>query len=67
MFEYVKFMGIVEFLDPPCSVPNRQCAGYVEPHYFPGADRHPPSRQVSERNIKMDRSFEPGGYESRLF
>ncbi len=67
MFEYIKFMGIVEFLDPPTSNVNRQCAGYVEPHYFPKADRHPTSRQTSERALKLDRSFEPTGDDNRLF
>lgn len=67
MYEFVKFMGIVEFLDPPYPVPNRQCAKYVEPHFFTRPDTRLPNRSVSERVIKVDRSFDARKYEPSLF
>ena len=67
MYEFVKYMGIVEFLDPHYPVSNRQCETYVEPHYFTRPDRSMPNRSVSERALKVDKSFEPRIYEPSLY
>ena len=66
MFESVKFMGIVEFLDPHFPIAHRQCAGYVEQHYFTKQDKQRPNRSVSDHAMKVDRAFDPRMYEEDL-
>jgi hypothetical protein len=53
-FEYVRFVRIVDCLDPP-TIPKRFCEVTAHPYYFAKKDNCKPQRQRSTRLIKAER------------
>lgn len=58
-FENLKFVSIVQFLDPQYPLPARELPVYKEPYFFGGQDKRYPNRGVSNRALKLDRTFKP--------
>ena len=53
-FEYVRFVRIVECLDPP-TIPKRFCEVTAHPYYFGKADKYLPQRERATRTVKAER------------
>ena len=55
-FEFVKFIRIVECLDPVSPHSLKHTTAPITPHFFPKSDHTPPPRQKNNRNIRVSRS-----------
>lgn len=56
-FQFVKFIGIVECLDPISPHSLKHTTIPVAPHFFPKSDRTPPPRIQNNRTIRVTRSL----------
>ncbi|KAJ1430678.1 hypothetical protein B484DRAFT_430501 [Ochromonadaceae sp. CCMP2298] len=57
--EFVRYLSIVEYLDPPHPTTSRNLVGYVQPHNFPLPDNQPPNRNRTGKFVKKFRMFHP--------
>jgi hypothetical protein len=55
--ENVRFLKIVEFLDAPHPRVTRLVNRNVMPHMFPGPDKTAPTRETTDREVKIYRMF----------
>ena len=53
--EFVRFMTVVEYLDPPCPLVTRLVKRNTLP--FPGPDKTKPNRERTDREVKILRMF----------
>jgi len=58
VYEYVKFLGIIRFLDAPASISAKQCDHPVAPHMYPRADKPLKQRKSVDKRIKIDLGFD---------
>jgi len=58
VYEYVKFLGIVNFLDAPATISKKQAERPVHPYMYPMADKPLPLRRAVDRRIKVDKAFD---------
>jgi hypothetical protein len=60
IYEFVKFVHMIQFLDPPESVAKRLCDRYVEPFFHNRVDKtYIPNRERTDRKVKIERIYEP--------
>lgn len=55
--EFVRFMGVVEYLDAPSSTVTRLVSRNNFPYNFPGPDRTKPQRESVDKEIKILHMF----------
>jgi len=58
VFEYAKYLGIVQFLDSPATISKKQCEHPTGPNAYPLADKPLPLRRKIDRRIMVDKSFD---------
>jgi len=55
--EFVRFMGVVEYLDAPSSIVSRLVCRNQFPYNFPGPDRPKPQREAVDKEVKIFHMF----------
>ena len=58
VYEYVKFLGIIRFLDAPATISAKQCDHPVAPHMYPRSDKPVRTRNPVDKRIKIDLAFD---------
>ena len=58
VYEYVKFLGIVNFLDAPSTISKKHAERPIHPNMYPMADKPLPLRRPVDRRIKVDKAFD---------
>lgn len=56
-YEFAKFVGIVECLDPISPHSKKQSVAPVPPHFFPKRDLTAPPRKMNHRDVRVQRAI----------